>query len=448
MAFTKHGTGRETEKIAAYINNARYEHLPPEVISKAKRHILDTLGAIAMAVELDMGKLMLEFARQHAGKDESTIIGSNLKTSCITASLVNGLFGHADELDDVHHGAVLHQGCVIVPAALALGERGKADGKAFIKAVVTGYDINCRVCTALNPRLIRENNHSVMGVPTAFGAAAAASSILGLSEERIRSAMGLAGQQASGTLAWLNEPRHMAKAFESGVAVRNGVTAALLAQLDFQGPPAIFEGPHNVFDSFSGEHNFAELTRALGTSYAIMETPIKKYPVGAPIQAPLEGLFKIMREQTLCADDIQQIVITMAERFAWLVSNRPIKNISVEYLIAAAACHGKLGLEETHSENIWREPRVERLKEKIKIVGDPESEMLGPATIEVITREGKRHSLHVEHVPLSQAQVEAKFLDAAAPVLGSERAQKVIEMVNRLEETRDINELGNLLRID
>ncbi len=444
--YTQQGTGGETAKIAAYIHRASYESLPPEVVEEAKRHILDTLGAIVMAVELDIGKVMLEFARQQSGREESTIIGSSLKSPCLTACLVNGIFGHADELDDVHHEAVLHQGCIIVPSALALGEREKVDGKAFINAVVRGYDVNCRVCTALNPKRIRENSHSVLGVPTCFGAAATASSILGLSEKQICSALGLAGQQASGTLAWLTEPRHMAKAFDSGVAVRNGVTAALLAQIGFQGPPAIFEGPHNVFDSFSGEYNFSELTRNLGTHYEVMDTSIKKYPVGAPIQAPLEGLFKIMRDQKLSVDDIREIRITMAERFAWLVSNRPIKNISVEYLVAVAACYGKLSLEETHSETRWRDAKVQGLKEKIKIIGDPGSEKLGPAKIEVITRDGKNHSIYLERVPVSQAEVEAKFLDVASPVLGPEKARRVIDQVSRLEKMVDINALGDLLR--
>ena len=438
----------ETAKVASYISTATYDNIPPEVIHKVKRHILDTLGAMVMAVEIDVGKVIVEFARRQPGKEESTVIGSNFKTLCTTAGFVNGMLGHADELDDVHHGAVLHQGCITVPAALALGEREGANGKAFINAIVVGYDINCRVCTALNPILIRQNNHSVLGVPTCFGATAVASSILGLSEKQICSALGLAGQQASGTTAWLNEPRHMAKAVDSGAAVRNGVTAALLAQIDFQGPPAIFEGPHNVFDSFSGEHNYRALTKDLGTVYHVMDTSIKKYPVGAPIQAPLEGLFGIMREQKLSVDDIQEITITMAERFAWLVSNRPIKNISVEYLIAAAACYGKLGLDETHSESKWKDPKVQSVKERIRIIGDPGSERLGPATIAVTTRRGKRHSVYLEHVPMSQSEVEAKFLDVTSPILGLDKAREVVDTVNRLEEINDINALGDLLRIN
>ncbi len=438
----------ETATIASYISAASYEKLPPDVILKAKRHILDTLGALLMAVETEVGKLIVQFARMQPGKEESTVIGTNLKSLCTTAGFVNGILGHADEIDDVHHRAVLHQGCITVPAALALGEREKISGKAFINAIVVGYDINCRVCTALNPILIRKNDHSVLGVPTCFGATAVAAKVLGLTESQICSALGLAGQQASGTTAWLNEPRHMAKAVDSGAAVRNGITAALLAQIDFQGPPAIFEGPHNVFDSFSGEHNYGALTKDLGTVFHVMDTSIKKYPVGAPIQAPLEGLFKIMREQRLSVDDIEEITITMAERFAWLVSKRPIKNISVEYLIAAAACYGKLTLEETHSESKWKDPEVQGVKERIRIIGDPGSDELGPATIELTTKDGKRHSVHLKGVTMSQSEVEAKFLDVSSPVVGLKKARKIIDTVNTLEEMPDINALGDLLRID
>ena len=163
--------------------------------------------------------------------------------------MANGTLSHADEVDDVRLESVVHAGCAAVPQALAVEEREKADGKAFINAAVLGYDIACRVGIALNPILLQKNNHSLVTIPLSFGSVAASSSILGLNEDQVFSALGLTAQQASGIYASFNEPRHMAKAFESVAGGRNGVTAALLAQLGFQGPPDIFEGSHNISDA-------------------------------------------------------------------------------------------------------------------------------------------------------------------------------------------------------
>jgi len=183
---------------------------------------------------------------------------------------------HADEVDDIHCDIPLHPGCAAVPAALAVGERQKASGKALINAVVLGYDIAGRVSSALNQSELQKRKRGSMGISTCFGSAAASSNLLGLSKEQVSSALGLAGEQACGTTAIFNEPTHMAKAFSEGVEARNGVTAALLAQVGFQGVPDIFEGSSNVLDAFSGEGNSpGQLIKDLGKYYYIIDGFIK-----------------------------------------------------------------------------------------------------------------------------------------------------------------------------
>jgi 2-methylcitrate dehydratase PrpD len=438
--------GAVTARIAAYVATLRYEDLSALDVTKTKQHVLDTLGAMIMGTQTDAGRLIVDFARAQAARGDASVIGAEFKCSCTDAALANGTLCHADEVDDVHHSSVVHGGCAAVPPALALGERERVSGEAFIKAVVVGYDIACRVSLALDPSLLVRNKHSPIGAPNCFGAAAAASSVLALDEKSIESALGLAAQQASGTTAYFHEPRHMAKAFASGVSARNGVTAALLAGLGFQGPPAIFDAPCAILDMYPGKHHIEELTKDLEGFHYVVDTPIKKYPVGAPIQAPLDALFGLMADEHIASPDIEEVVVRMAEVYASVVSNRPIQDVNLQYLMAVGACCGRLGLAEAHSASASGNPEVQDFRRRIRLVGDSRFATMGPASVEVLTKGGTRHARTVERVDLTQAQVEAKFLELAAPVLGLQNARAIVEAVGRLEEIADVSELAALLR--
>ena len=447
-----------TRILAQYIGGTKYESLPREVTAKAKHHILDTVGAIVSGSQLECGQLITDFVRQQQSKGDSTVIGSNLKTSPALAALANGTASHADEVDDLHHPSIQHPGCATMPTALAMGESLQTSGKAFIAAYVLGYEITGRVARALNVSVMRKHNHSGLGAPPCIASAAIASHLLGLDERQICSALGLATQQACGTYTWLTEPTHMSKAFDIGVASRNGTTAAQLAKAGFQGPAGSFDQPYSIFDAFSGgERKLEELSKNLGTNYDMLGATIKKYPVGGPIQAPLEGLFQIMGEQNLHGEDIEEITIGTGQESVWLVGKRPISDICMEQMIAAGAYFGKLGWEETHDEKKMHDPAVVEYSKRVKFVADPELEKTFPriraAKVTISTKSGKRFQTRVDHVPgtadnpFTQDQVEAKFTRLVEPVLGAATVGKVIDIVANLEGLKNIRELGNLLRL-
>ena len=101
--------------LVEYMLAARSAKLPAEVIQKGKSHLLDTLAAIVSGSTLKPGKLGLQHAREQGGKEECSVLGTNLKTTAILAAFANGMSGHADETDDSN--SQLHPGCAIVPAS-------------------------------------------------------------------------------------------------------------------------------------------------------------------------------------------------------------------------------------------------------------------------------------------------------------------------------------------
>src|SRR5919197_5455285 len=145
-----------TEELSAYIAGNRAEELPPPIAERAKFHILDSIGAIVSGSLLKPGKLIIDFVRAQGGMPEASMLATNLKTSTVHAALANGVMAHADETDDTHFPTVTHPGSVVLPAALAIGEKEHVSGKDLITAVVLGYDVMCRVSKTLDRRWMQE----------------------------------------------------------------------------------------------------------------------------------------------------------------------------------------------------------------------------------------------------------------------------------------------------
>src|SRR5882762_19928 len=90
-----------TGRLARYMVEARDRTLPPNVALEGKHHILDSLGAMVSGTLLKPGEMAIAYVRAQGGVPESSVIGTNIKTSAINAALANGMCGHADETDDV-----------------------------------------------------------------------------------------------------------------------------------------------------------------------------------------------------------------------------------------------------------------------------------------------------------------------------------------------------------
>jgi len=186
MKEEKMAAGEIVSRLSAYIARSGEAELPAAVIKKAKHHILDTLGAIICGSDLKPGRLAKEFAGQQGGAPEAQVAGSPVVTTAIHAAFAMAMMAHSDETDDSHERAGMHPGCGIVPAALAVAEREGADGSRFLRGVVAGYDIGCRITQALGVENVRRRALSLHGIGSNFGAAAAAASVMGLKEDLVR----------------------------------------------------------------------------------------------------------------------------------------------------------------------------------------------------------------------------------------------------------------------
>ncbi len=441
------------EGVSTYISSTGTAELPREVIQKAKHHILDTLAAMVSGSKLKPGKVAIDYIRNQGGVEEAQVAGSQVVTSAINAAFANGMMAHADETDDSNGRARMHPGCSIVSAALATAERERADGMGFLKGVVAGYDVGCRLTQALGAGELRGVFRSAHCIGGNFGSAAAAASISRLDPHRVRYVLSYAAQQASGITSLYHDEEHIQKAFVfAGMPARNGVMAAILIQSGFTGVSDIFNGKENFFQAFAPTPNPNPkiLLQRLGSEYEIMFTNIKKFSVGSPIQAPLDALLLLMKKHDLKAENVKSVIARLPEYTLITIDNPDMPNINLQYILAVTLLDGDLTFEAAHSYGRMNDPAVLEVKNRIKLVGDPElsaAKIIRQGIVEITTTDGSKWREHVVSVrgtaenPMTTEEVEKKCRELLAPVLGEDRAKKLIHGIWNLEKVRNVREL-------
>jgi 2-methylcitrate dehydratase PrpD len=401
------------------------------------------------------GEMAIRYARAQGGNPEATVLTTNIRTSAVNAALVNGMFAHADETDDFEPVTKAHPGSHVVPAALAMAEREGSSGTELLNAVALGYDVCCRFLLALGADLVRRTHRSAEGTSSTMGSVAAAASLARLDEKGMRHALSYAAQQVSGIWSWVRDAEHVEKAFDfSGMGARNGVTAAIMAQMEFSGVWDVFDCEHNVLQALSTDPKPGEMVAELGSRYFITETAIKPFSVGYPIQAPLDAFLRLRREHGLTADNVERIVARLPEDGARIVNERFMPDINCQHLIALSLVKGAVSFEDSHSFEMMTDPKVRAAKERVQLVADPK--LMDPAAprsglVEVTLRDGRtvshftRHAPGTKENPMDTAAVNAKAQQLLEPMLGAGRAREVIERVNALEAVKNVRELGALL---
>ena len=442
-------------KLAAYIAGAARRPLPAPVVERAKHHLLDTLSAMLSGAPLLPGRRAVAFARAQGGRPEAGVVGTRIVTTAINAALANGMLAHADETDDAYYQALVHPGCAVVPAALAMAERERSSGMALLRAVVVGYDVCARTSMALGVERFRTSGLSTHSYGGTFGAAAAAGALAGLSPDQARWLLSYTAQQASGLSCWARDTEHVEKAFDfGGMPARNGVTSAVMVSAGFTGVEDVFAGDRGFFHAHERFGDPDAMVAGLGRRYDIMATALKRWPVGYPIQAPLDALANLMAAHGVSARDVARVTITLDEQGARTVSGRSMADINIQHLAALMLIDGDITFESSHSAKRVRDPRVLAVRKAITVVGSAalSKAKTTQAIAEIVTRDGRRLRHHTREVrgtatnPMTRKDVAAKSRALLVPVMGARRAEALIEAVWTIDRLRDARRLRTLLR--
>ena len=299
----------------------------------------------------------------------------------------------------------------------------------------------------------RRSTHAFAGN---FGSAAAAACIAGLTAQQMRWVLDYASQQAAGYAIWGRDTDHIEKGFVfGGMPARNGVTAALLVRSGWNGVDDVFSGEDNFFQVNAPAGTPAMLIEQLGERFEIVNTDIKKWTVGTPIQAPLDAIDTMRRKRPFDADEVTTVAVRLAPTVGAVVDNRDIPDICLQHMVAVMLIDKTASFHAAHDKARMKDADVLRQRAKVTYVPDASLAALLPArvaVVEVTLKDGTRLSERVEAVrgtvrnPMPRAEVVDKARDLIAPVTGAATAQKLIDTVLAIETVRDIRTLRPLLQ--
>jgi aconitate decarboxylase len=450
-----------TASLAKFAAELEYDRIPLPVIKHIKTCIVDTLGCGLFGSLLPWARIIVEFVRDLGGSEEATVWGHQFKVSAPNAALANGTMVHAFELDDLHKTSILHPGGVTLPAALAVAEgRGDCSGTELLTALVAGYEIGIRVGMSVGASHLQRGFHPT-GTHGTFAAAAAAGRILKLGAEEMNNALGIAGSQSAGLMG--AQYGAMVKRMHAGRASQSGVYAAFLAKKGLTGITNILEADYGGYcKTMADSYDLDKLTVGLGEKFETLRVGFKPYSAGGSTHTAHEAVKSIMEKNSLSSDMIDRISIRSTtatfHHTSWEYKPEGITaaQMNMQYVIAVSVLEGEIFVDQFTDEKI-RDPRIIEYSRKIEVIPDPELDKLGPeyrhaVIAEIKTKDGRVFTERVdtakgsEKRPMTVDEVFQKYRILTSKVSTSKSTQKLIDMVQNLEQVSDVNTLSQLLK--
>ncbi len=406
--------------------------IPASCAVTANRLLLDVAGlCLAARAESYVRATLASAESSGAGAacGACTAIGHAGALGAYDAALVNGTAAHGEDYDDTFEGGPIHSGAVIVPAILALSERERLSGPAALRGIVLGAELMCRL-SLVTPKAIHKAGFHPTATIGALAAAAGAAAALGLPPTQTVDAIGIAGSMASGIIEYLAEGT-WTKRMHAGWAAQSGIRAALMARAGFLGPRTVLEGAHGFFQAFAPSRTpeFAHVLDRLGEHWWVPTIAFKPYPCGTMTQ-PFIDCALALRSRGIDPDHIDAITCDVGEGTVhrlWeplAAKQRPetpyAGKFSTPFCVAVALIDGHAGFGQ-FTESRIHDPAVQRLAAKIAYRIDPDDQYPRNFTghLRATMQDGTVHELRQPHMrggahaPLSDAEIEAKFMDNA-----------------------------------
>jgi len=405
---------------------------------RAATALKDTCG-VMLAGAVEPAARMVQSMAADEGIGDCRIVGTPLTTSPGLAAFANGVAAHSLDYDDMCFVSLAHPSAPLVPAIVGVGELVRMSGDAVLDAYVVGFEIQARLGRLMNPRHYQRGWHctSTLG---AISSAAGAARLLELGAAGTAHALSIAASSASGLKENFGT---MVKPLHAGLAGRDGVLAALLAQSGLSASANAFDGPQGYLRAFDSERDdLGSVTADLGSRWEILETGItvKLYPSCAGTHPTLDAVLDLLAEQRFTADDVGRIDVDVDPIVPTiLIYDRPAAPLeakfSLPFCVAAAVVFGRIGIDTFDDERIDDE-RVTRLMQRVSMHVDEEIGKGKPSLTEArvrVTLTDGRVLVREAHgargypdKPASPAELEAKFLSCAMRAVPESEARATL----------------------
>jgi 2-methylcitrate dehydratase PrpD len=438
-----------TLALARFVAYTKPQDLPERVRREAKRAILNWLGCAIGASHHDTVKRAIAALAPFAGPPQATVLGRHERFDIFHAALLNGMTSHTFDFDDTHLKTIIHPTGPVASALLALAEHTPVSGEAFIHAFVLGTEVECRIGNAVYPSHYNIGWH-ITGTAGVFGAAAAAGRLLGLTEQQLVWALGIAATQASGLREMFGS---MCKPLHVGLAARNGLQSALLAQQDFTSAAQPIEGRRGFANVLATERDLSRITDALGETWELEANSYKPFACGVVVHPAIDGCLQLRTEEGLAAASIESIELSVHPLVLELTGKKAPRTglegkFSVYHSAAVAIIDGAAG-QAQYSDARVVDPAVVALRDRVRATIDTALSE-DAAHIRIRLADGRvlerfvAHALGSVENPMSDRDIEAKFRGLCAPILTEDATEAIIAACRRLEAGADAGALARL----
>jgi len=450
---------RTTERLARHVASLRYTDLAPRAIHAAKRHLIDSLGCAMGGYVSEPAAIARRVAPRYEGAPSARILGEGRPTTPEAAAFANSVMIRFLDANDTYIARGSGHPSDLLGAVLAAADWQRASGKDLLLATVAGYE----VFGALADQVPLRDRGWDQGVFIAPASAAAAGVLLGLSLEQMADALAIAATANVATRQTRAGELAMWKGCATAMAARSGLFAAQLAKEGMTGPTAAFEGRHGLWEQVTGPFELGALDvgdRPLTIERTNMKFFAAEYHAQAPIAMALT-LRPKLRLQDVAAIDVRIYAMAHSEIGSepakWDPKTRETADHSLPYMLAVALHDGRVTPASFEPER-YLDPGLRPLMGRIRVTADPELTRRFPheliSEIEVTLRSGQRLTERSHYPkgharnPLTDAEVETKFRDLSAGVLGGARADAALHALWRLEEAEQAAAVIGLLTVE
>lgn len=441
--------------LAGHVVSRRLTDYSAHTIDEARTLVRDYIGVAIHGYTTDSGSIATGYQERYASMPaESTIFGTRTRISAHGAAFANAVSSHSLELDDVDRVALFHFSPPVVSAAFAVSEAVGATGEQFLTAVIVGCEIMQALSVAMNPSLRNRGFHTtpVTGV---FGATAAAARVLGLDQEQVVSAFGLAGAHAAGLMEMYGPS--MQKRLNPGPAAHNGIASARLAQAGFEGADTIFDGERGVLRAFAG------LTSDEGRAMASMPEggdlglEFKPYACARPLHNAIDCALELRDE----VGDLSRIAnVTLHRHSDWAhYHNNPAPRtyheaqVSINHATAVALREGTALFAQFGADRI-ADPEIQRLSKLMVIVPDDSLSRGVSCRLELTLTDGTTLTSTVDHPlgsldrPMTEQHHERKFRMLTEGLRTTATQDRILSLLADLPGLKDVTELVQAITAD
>ncbi|THD84684.1 MmgE/PrpD family protein [Aliigemmobacter aestuarii] len=444
---TPPGTPEVTRLLAEWVVTLKGADIPAEVRREGLRTFVNWVGCAVGGARHETVDAALKAVMPLSGPRHATVLGRPERLDMLKAALVNGITSHVLDYDDTHLKTIIHPAGPVASALLALAETRPMTGADFLTALIVGVEVECRIGNAVYPHHYDRGWH-ITGTAGVFGAAAAVGKAIGLSRQQMQWAFGLAASQSAGLREMFGT---MTKSFHPGKSAENGLLAALLAEAGFDSSERAIEAPRGFACVMSDKQDWNEILGDLGTRWEAGLNSYKPFACGIVIHPAIDGCQQIRAEIGDRVQDIARVHLTTHPLVLELTGKRTPRTglegkFSVFHSAACALLRGD-GAPTAFTDEVVTLPEIVDLRDRIEATADPACHEAS-VTIDVTFRDGSTLRRHVHRaigsrdVPLTDAQIDTKFRNQAALVIGEEAAEALLARCWKTADLRDVADVA------